>query len=255
MALNEVQEELQHGPADYSDGAGPVRRLHAEAVTGGVEHRAPRRHLDRDHAAPRCDRRRGAGHRPRHRHRRLARHDRARLADRRLAGDLRASDGGRRPGAVHADLAGEVPMLLSRGSGGLGEVCPVHGVVGLAGAEHGEDDVAAAPWGSRGSPTSCTPPPSSSGHRPASVRPSSAPAGRTSTCCPASCRACLRPADAGRLGAPPGLLPLPLPLRVRRSEGNARTTRTAGSTSNCDPPCTQEWCRRGDLNPHALNGH
>ena len=44
--------------------------------------------------------------RPRDRHRRLARHDRARLGARRVAGDLRAGDGGRHPRPRHVDLAG-----------------------------------------------------------------------------------------------------------------------------------------------------
>ena len=51
----------------------------------------------RDHAPAGRDGRRGPGRRPRHRHRRLAGHDRARLGARRVAGALRAGDGRRHP--------------------------------------------------------------------------------------------------------------------------------------------------------------
>ncbi len=92
-----------------------VRQLHAQALAGGLQHAGPRRSLDRDHAAKRRHGRRHPGRRPRHRDRRLARHDRARLGRRRVAGDPRAGHGRRHPRAAVADLAGREVLGLHEG--------------------------------------------------------------------------------------------------------------------------------------------
>ena len=84
---------------------GAVPELHAEAIARGVEHRGAGRDLDGDHAPQRGRGGARAGRRPADRDRRLPRHDRARLADGRLAGAVREGDGGRHPRAAHPDLA------------------------------------------------------------------------------------------------------------------------------------------------------
>ena len=85
--------------------SGAVRQLHAEAVTGGLEHSGPDGYLDRDPGGERRHRRPDPGGRPRARTRRLPRHDRARRCARRLALAVRAGRGGRHPRARDADLA------------------------------------------------------------------------------------------------------------------------------------------------------
>lgn len=93
--------------------AGPVRRpaghgdqLHSETVAGAEQHPGADRPQYRHHggagSAGRC--RTGGG--PRHRHRRVARHDGTRLDHGRLAGSVPAGPGGRHPRAGRPHLAG-----------------------------------------------------------------------------------------------------------------------------------------------------
>ena len=101
----EAEELCAASPYDFSDLKARLHQLHAQALARGLQHRGPRRSGDDDHAPQRRRGRADPRRRPRHRDRRLAGHDRARLGARRLAGDLREGDGRRHPRAADADLA------------------------------------------------------------------------------------------------------------------------------------------------------
>ncbi|CAA9328846.1 MAG: BRAMP, partial [uncultured Nocardioidaceae bacterium] len=84
---------------------GAVHQRDAQALAGTEPHRRSRPQEQPAHARARRPGRGDQGRGPRHRHRRVAGHDRARRRGRRLAGDLREGAGRGHPGPGRSGLA------------------------------------------------------------------------------------------------------------------------------------------------------